>query len=85
MPMLDSKAASLIADLRRDLGMREPTADEHAAFEAKLVGDYDPAFPKPGVFRAPVLSAAEFQRRHVVNREGRVGPDADLPAVGSFG
>ena len=84
MPMLDSKAAGMTADLWRDPGMREPTADEHAAFKAKLALDYDPACPKPGVFSAPVLSAAECHRKYVVDREGSVGRDFDLPACWSF-
>lgn len=41
----------------------------------------DPAFPKPGVFRVPELSAVEFHRRYVVDCEGVVGRDADLPQV----
>lgn len=41
----------------------------------------DPALPKPGVFRVPELGAVEFYRRYVVNREGIVGRDADLPQV----
>ena len=48
------------------------------------VGEADPAFPAPGMLRVPEMSAAEFHRRYVVNREGIVGRDADLPAVGSF-
>ena len=54
MPMLDSKAAGMTAGLAAHLGMREPTPEEVAAFEAKLgteprhCHDYidDPAQPE---------------------------------------
>ena len=36
MPLLDSKAASLVIVLDDHLGMRDPTAAEIADFEAKL-------------------------------------------------
>jgi hypothetical protein len=36
MPILDSKAAGMVADLSDHLGTREPTPEEMTAFEAKL-------------------------------------------------
>lgn len=36
MPILGSKAADLVAGLDEHLGLRDPTPEERAAFEAKL-------------------------------------------------
>lgn len=68
-----------------DDGELQALARAVAALDGEVVGQPDdPVFPTQSVFRASVLSAAEFHRRYVVNREGVVGRDVDLPQVGSF-